>query len=180
MTAPIATRRLMQDLLMPIVRHHMKNAEDRYIIRGMMRTLERILLAAGISAVLTSAAACGASPTTPSNNAAYGQTDVRLGTGTLAESGHLLTVNYTGWFYNTSATDHKGPEFDSSAGRGPFTFTLGAGEVIKGWDQGVTGMRVGGVRRLVVPPSLGYGSVRFGPIPPNATLLFEIELADVQ
>jgi FKBP-type peptidyl-prolyl cis-trans isomerase FkpA len=145
-----------------------------------MRKLERILLAAGTLAVLTSAAACGASPTTPSNNAAYSQTDLRLGTGTLAENGHLLTVNYTGWYYNTSATDHKGPEFDSNAGRGPFTFTLGAGEVIKGWEQGVTGMRVGGVRRLVVPPSLGYGSVRYGPIPPNATLLFEIELVDVQ
>ncbi len=124
--------------------------------------------------------ACGASPTNPSNNALYSQTDLRLGTGTLVENGHLLTVNYTGWYYNASATDHKGPEFDSNAGRGPFTFTLGGGEVIKGWEQGVTGMRVGGVRRLVVPPSLGYGSVRYGPIPPNATLLFEIELVEVQ
>ena len=145
-----------------------------------MRTLGRILVAAGIPAVIVAAASFGASPTTPSNNAAYSQTDIRLGTGTLAESGHLLTVNYTGWFYNGAATDHKGPEFDSNAGRGPFTFTLGGGEVIKGWEQGVTGMRVGGVRRLVVPPSLGYGSLRYGPIPPNATLLFEIELVDVQ
>jgi FKBP-type peptidyl-prolyl cis-trans isomerase FkpA len=144
-----------------------------------MRILRSILLVGALAAPVA-AAGCGASPTTPSNNAAYSQTDMRLGTGTLAESGHLLTVNYTGWFYNESATDHKGPEFDSSTGRGPFTFTLGGGEVITGWEQGVTGMRVGGVRRLVVPPSLGYGSVRFGPIPPNATLLFEIELVDVQ
>ena len=144
-----------------------------------MQHVRSILLVVALAAAVASAA-CGSSPTTPSNNALYSQTDLRLGTGTLAESGHLLTVNYTGWYYNASATDRKGPEFDSNSGRGPFTFTLGGGEVIKGWDQGVTGMRVGGVRRLIVPPSLGYGSVRYGPIPPNATLLFEIELLDVQ
>lgn len=144
-----------------------------------MRLFRMMLLAAAAAAPLANAG-CGASPTTPSNNAAYSQTDIRLGTGTLAESGHLLTVNYTGWFYSTSATDHKGPEFDSNLGRGPFTFTLGGSEVIKGWDQGVAGMRVGGLRRLVIPPSLGYGAVRYGPIPPNATLLFEIELLEVQ
>src|SRR4030095_95132 len=144
-----------------------------------MRIFRVIVLIAALGAPAATGG-CGASPTTPSNNAAYSQTDLRLGTGTLAESGHLLTVNYTGWFYSAIGTDRKGPEFDSSVGRGPFTFTLGGGEVIQGWDQGVTGMRVGGVRRLVVPPSLGYGAVRFGPIPPNATLLFEIELVDVQ
>jgi FKBP-type peptidyl-prolyl cis-trans isomerase FkpA len=144
-----------------------------------MRIFRTILLGAALGAPLATSG-CGASPTTPSNNAAYSQTDLRLGTGTLAESGHLMTVNYTGWFYSSAATDHKGPEFDSSTGRAPFTFTLGGGEVITGWEQGVTGMRVGGIRRLVVPPSLGYGSVRFGPIPPNATLLFEIELVEVQ
>jgi FKBP-type peptidyl-prolyl cis-trans isomerase FkpA len=144
-----------------------------------MRTFRTILLVAALGAPVA-AAACSQSPTTPSNNAPYTQTDLRLGTGALAESGKLLKVNYTGWFYNSSATDHKGPEFDSSTGRGPFTFTLGGGEVIQGWEQGVTGMRVGGVRRLVVPPSLAYGTIRFGPIPPNATLLFEIELLEVQ
>ena len=144
-----------------------------------MQIFRTILLVGALGALLVTAA-CGASPTTPSNNAAYSQTDLRLGTGTLAESGHLMTVNYTGWFYSSSATDHKGPEFDSSTGSGPFTFTLGGGEVISGWERGVAGMRIGGIRRLVVPPSLGYGAVRFGPIPPNATLLFEIELVDVQ
>jgi FKBP-type peptidyl-prolyl cis-trans isomerase FkpA len=144
-----------------------------------MRIFRTILLVGALGAPLATAA-CSASPTTPSNSAGYSQTDLRLGTGTLAETGHLMTVNYTGWFYNSAATDHKGPEFDSSTGRGPFTFTLGGGEVISGWEQGVTGMRVGGLRRLVVPPSLGYGSLRFGPIPPNATLLFEIELLEVK
>jgi FKBP-type peptidyl-prolyl cis-trans isomerase FkpA len=143
-----------------------------------MRLLRTILMVGAIGAPVA-ASGC-ASPTVPSNNAAYSQTDLRLGTGTLAESGHVLTVNYTGWYYSAAATDRKGPEFDSNAGRGPFTFTLGGSEVIPGWDQGVAGMRVGGLRRLVIPPSLGYGAVRYGPIPPNATLLFEIELLDVQ
>jgi FKBP-type peptidyl-prolyl cis-trans isomerase FkpA len=123
-------------------------------------------------------AACGDSPTAP-NNADYSQSDLRVGTGADAVLGRVLTVNYTGWFYNESAPDAKGAEFDSSVGRTPFTFTLGAGQVIAGWEQGVQGMKVGGLRRLVVPPSLAYGQSRYGPIPPNATLVFEIELLEV-
>ena len=130
--------------------------------------------------VLTSVAGCSESPAGPSNNAAYSQTDLRLGTGTDAASGKVLTVNYTGWFYNTAQPDNKGVQFDSSVGQTPFTFTLGIGAVIAGWDQGLLGMKVGGIRRLVVPPSLAYGGFRSGPIPPNATLLFDIELLDVQ
>lgn len=126
------------------------------------------------------AAGCDDSPTSPSNNAPFSQTDLRLGTGADAVAGRLLTVHYTGWYYNASQPDQKGVQFDSSAGQTPFSFTLGAGQVISGWDRGVAGMKVGGVRRLVVPPSLGYGSARNGPIPPNATLLFEIELLEVQ
>ena len=106
--------------------------------------------------------------------------DLRQGTGAEATTGQTLTVHYTGWFYNASTTDSKGPQFDSSVGGTPFSFTLGAGEVISGWDSGVVGMRVGGLRRLVIPPSLGYGSTRRGEIPPNATLLFEIELIEVE
>ena len=88
-------------------------------------------------------------------------------------------VNYTGWYYGESRPDKKGPVFDTNLGGEPFTFTLGVGEVIPGWDQGTFGMKVGGLRRLVVPPSLAYGAFRNGPIPPNATLVFEIELLDV-
>jgi FKBP-type peptidyl-prolyl cis-trans isomerase FkpA len=91
-----------------------------------------------------------------------------------------LNVNYTGWLYNPSGTDGKGSQFDSSIGRAPFPFTLGAGQVISGWDRGVAGMRVGGQRRLVLPPELAYGSSGNGPIPPNATLVFDIELLDAQ
>src|SRR6185503_17432358 len=118
------------------------------------------------------AAGCGSSPTTPST-AAYSQTDLRLGAGTEAASGKVVTVNYTGWLYDASKTDKKGLQFDSSAGSTPFAFTLGLGQVIAGWDQGVTGMRVGGERRLIIPPSLGYGAVRYVPIPPDATLVFD-------
>ena len=131
------------------------------------------LLAAGV-------ASCSDSPTAPSNYAPYSQTDLRVGTGGDAVSGRHLSVHYTGWFYGESRPDKKGPVFDSSAGGEPFTFTLGVGQVIAGWDQGTLGMKIGGLRRLVVPPSLAYGSTRNGPIPPNATLVFEIELLDVQ
>lgn len=129
--------------------------------------------------VLAAAAGCGKSPTAPSTSAPYSQTDVRVGTGTDAAAGKVVTVNYTGWLYDSSKTDGKGVQFDSSAGT-PFSFNLGFGEVINGWDQGLPGMKVGGLRRLVIPPSLGYGAVRYGPIPPSATLVFDIELVDVQ
>lgn len=123
--------------------------------------------------------ACEQTPTSPSNNAPFSTTDLREGTGDGATSGQLLTVHYTGWFYDAAKSDQKGPQFDSSVGGTAFTFTLGASEVISGWDTGMAGMRVGGIRRLVVPPSLAYGSTRNGSIPPNATLLFEIELIQI-
>ncbi len=125
------------------------------------------------------AAGCHNSPTSPSS-AAYSQTDVRVGTGTTAASGNAVTVNYTGWFYDSSKPDGKGLEFDSTVGKSSFTFTLGAGSVIAGWDQGIVGMQIGGLRRLVIPPSLAYGSVRYNSIPPNTTLVFDVELLQVQ
>jgi FKBP-type peptidyl-prolyl cis-trans isomerase FkpA len=124
-------------------------------------------------------AGCSDSPTTPANNAPFSQTDIVAGTGGDAATGRVVTVHYTGWFYDASGSGGKGVQFDSSAGQTPLSFTLGAGQVIRGWEQGLQGMRVGGIRRLVVPPSLAYGDTRFGPIPPNATLVFEIELLQV-
>ena len=123
---------------------------------------------------------CSSSPSTPSNDPPFSQTDLRVGTGAVAAAGQTLTVNYTGWFYDASKPDQKGVSFDSTVGKAPFTFTLGAEQVIKGWDQGLPGMKVGGLRRLVIPPSLAYGSTRSGSIPANTTLLFEIELLDAQ
>jgi FKBP-type peptidyl-prolyl cis-trans isomerase FkpA len=109
-------------------------------------------------------------------------TDVELGTGAEAVKGSAVTVHYTGWLYDDSGTDLYGPQFDSSRDRGePFVFALGTGTVIKGWDQGVAGMKVGGKRTLIIPPELGYGSRGAGGvIPPNATLVFDVELLDVR
>ena len=100
------------------------------------------------------------------------------GTGDLAESGQHVTVHYTGWLYSNGV---KGNKFDSSKDRGdPFKFYLGQGQVIRGWDEGVVGMRVGGTRVLVIPSDLGYGARGAGGvIPPNATLMFEVELLDI-
>ena len=100
--------------------------------------------------------------------------DAKVGTGAVAEAGKRVTVHYTGWLTN-------GTKFDSSKDHGqPFTFQLGAGQVIKGWDQGVAGMKVGGQRKLTIPPTLGYGANGAGGvIPPNATLVFEVELLGV-
>ena len=123
---------------------------------------------------------CDDSPTSPSPTPSFSQTDIRAGTGDEATSGRVVTVNYTGWLYDESRPDGKGGQFDTSVGREEFSFTLGIGQVIAGWDRGVPGMKVGGLRRLVIPPSLGYGNVRNGPIPPNASLVFEIELLGVR
>ena len=128
----------------------------------------------------TCLARCGTSSTAPSNVVPFSQLDVRLGTGTDAVAGKALTVNYTGWLYDASKTDAKGIQFETSVGGTPFTFTLGANQVIQGWERGIPGMKIGGVRRLVIPSSLAYGASRNGPIPPYASLVFEIELLDVQ
>lgn len=122
------------------------------------------------------------SPTGPTANVPFSRTDLQVGTGAEATAGRLVTVHYSGWLYQAGAPDNKGRLFDSSVGGQPFTFLLGTGQVIRGWDQGVPGMRVGGVRRLVLPPDLAYGSAGAGGgvIPPNATLIFDVELLGVQ
>ncbi len=103
--------------------------------------------------------------------------DMKVGTGDVATSGASVTVHYTGWLWENG---QRGKQFDSSRGGSPFTFKLGAGEVIEGWDEGVKGMRVGGVRELIIPPEKGYGQRGAPPaIPPNATLCFEVELLGV-
>ncbi len=108
--------------------------------------------------------------------------DVKVGTGKEATPGKMVSVHYTGWLFDKSAADNKGKKFDSSRDRpGNFTFPLGAGRVIKGWDQGVQGMKVGGQRTLIIPPSMGYGARGAGNIiPSNATLVFDVELMGVQ
>jgi FKBP-type peptidyl-prolyl cis-trans isomerase FkpA len=126
------------------------------------------------------AAGCTSDPASPTTTPPFSQTDLRAGTGAAAVNGATLSVNYTGWLYDPSRANLEGVQFDSTVGGTPFTFTLGSGQVIKGWDQGLVGMQVGGLRKLVIPPSMAYGSTRSGPIPPNATLVFEIELLSTQ
>jgi len=144
--------------------------------------INRIVLLSVLALTVT---ACGgsSSPTAPSANVPYSQTDIVIGSGAEATNGRRVTVNYTGWLYDASAAGNKGSQFDSSLtpGRVPFSFTLGVSSVIQGWHQGVAGMRVGGQRRLILPPNLGYGSQGNPPqIPGNSTLIFEIEVLAVQ
>ncbi|MGD9600672.1 MAG: FKBP-type peptidyl-prolyl cis-trans isomerase [Gammaproteobacteria bacterium] len=105
-----------------------------------------------------------------------------VGSGAVAEAGKTVIVHYTGWLFDADAPERKGRKFDSSRDRDePFAFRLGVGQVIQGWDQGVAGMRVGGSRTLTIPPELGYGARGAGGvIPPNATLVFDVELLDVR
>ena len=141
-----------------------------------------VTLSAALAAlVLTAACGGSATPVAPTRpRAEFSQTDVRVGTGAEAVNGSRISVHYAGWLYEPSGPDGKGQLFDTSVGRAPLPVTVGAGNVIRGFDQGLAGMRVGGVRRLVIPPELAYGAAGNGPIPPNATLVFEIELLDVQ
>jgi FKBP-type peptidyl-prolyl cis-trans isomerase FkpA len=126
-----------------------------------------------VLAVLVSG--CGSTPTAPSANVPFSTVDLRVGTGAEATAGSRVTVNYSGWLYNSGGTDFKGSRFDA----GTFPFTVGQG-VIAGFSQGVLGMRVGGLRRVTMPPSLAYGAQGSGStIPPNATLIFEIELVSI-
>ena len=132
-------------------------------------------------AVLLAAGGCSSSnsPSSPSvtlPRAEFSQTDLRVGTGATASTGRALTVSYAGWIYDPTRPESKGTQFDS----GTYPFTLGAGNVIRGWDLGIVGMRVGGQRRLMIPPELAYGSAGRAPIPPNASLVFDVELLNVQ
>jgi FKBP-type peptidyl-prolyl cis-trans isomerase FkpA len=108
--------------------------------------------------------------------------DTQVGTGREAEPGFNVTVHYTGWLYDANAEGFKGKKFDSSVDRGQtFNFFLGGGQVIQGWDEGFAGMKIGGKRTLIIPSEMGYGERGAGGvIPPNATLVFDVELLDVK
>ena len=132
-------------------------------------------------ALLLVSTSCGKSPTKPSD-LVLNLTDLVVGTGTTASVGRVVTVHYTGWLADEGKPEKKGTQFDSSVGKSAFVFVLGIGSVISGWDQGIPGMRVGGKRRLEIPPELAYGATGAGngAIPPNATLVFDVELLNVQ
>jgi FKBP-type peptidyl-prolyl cis-trans isomerase len=132
-------------------------------------------------AVVLVLTACGGNTENTGVTELIRQDDV-VGTGAEAQSGRVVTVHYTGWLLDQTRPDRRGNKFDSSRDRNePFSFNLGAGEVIRGWDEGVAGMKVGGRRTLTIPPDMGYGARGAGGvIPPNATLLFDVELLEVK
>jgi FKBP-type peptidyl-prolyl cis-trans isomerase FkpA len=144
-----------------------------------------LLLSAGIIFSTTACSQQAASPTSTMEKSKVTELikiDTKPGEGAEAVAGHDVSVHYTGWLYDEKAPDHHGAKFDSSRDRNePFEFPLGAGHVIKGWDEGVAGMKVGGQRTLIIPPEMGYGARGAGGvIPPNATLVFDVELLGVR
>jgi FKBP-type peptidyl-prolyl cis-trans isomerase FkpA len=147
-------------------------------------TMKRLLSSSILGLTLTLAlAACNrATPPASADVAAVPlqKIDSVTGTGKEAVAGTTAVVNYTGWLYEPNAPLKHGAQFDSSVGRAPFSFQLGAGQVIQGWDEGVQGMKGGGKRTLIVPPAMGYGAGGAGPIPANATLIFDVELLEVR
>ncbi len=136
--------------------------------------------------VLVSLVACGGSspsapePPPPTGSAPYSQTDLVVGTGTEAVAGSTVAIYYVLWLYSDTATDHKGTQIQALTSGTPLAFVVGGTGVIPGISQGVTGMKVSGQRRLVIPPELAYGAQSNGPIPANATLLFDVQLVAVQ
>jgi len=146
----------------------------------MKRLLSCCLLGASLTLSLAGCDRAKAPAQTEASPFPLQKIDSVPGTGKEAVSGSTVVVNYTGWIYDPNAPQQHGAQFDSSVGRSPFSFALGAGQVIPGWDQGVQGMKVGGKRTLIVPASLGYGSNGIGPIPPNANLIFDVELLEVR
>ena len=142
--------------------------------RFMRRVLSALLFSTIAAALITGCAS--------EENMELVKKDDVTGSGKEAAAGRRVTVHYTGWLYKEDAADHKGQKFDSSRDRGePFEFRLGGGDVIRGWDEGVAGMKVGGRRTLTIPPAFGYGAQGAGGvIPPNATLVFDVELLDVK
>ena len=151
-------------------------------------SLRSIGAAFGTSCLLLGLAACGAKDPTPLPPQAAPAVSslqsvvLKPGAGPTIAAGQMAVVQYTGWLYEDAAADHKGKKFDSSLDSGkPFSFPVGTGSVIKGWDQGVVGMQVGESRRLVIPPDLAYGdSGAGGVIPPGATLVFDVELVKIE
>ncbi len=148
-----------------------------------------IFLASALLIAMLSVSGCKADSKSSTKESAMTQNvtelikkDTVLGEGREAEAGFNVTVHYTGWLYDPSKPDGKGKKFDSSVDRHePFVFFLGGGQVIQGWEEGFSGMKIGGKRTLIIPPNMGYGPYGAGAvIPPNATLIFDVELLGIK
>jgi FKBP-type peptidyl-prolyl cis-trans isomerase len=149
----------------------------------MIQSMRVVKLVCSVT-LLAASVACGSdtAPVPTPLDVPFSTTDIVVGTGTEAVVGKTVRVYYTGWVYSTGATDNKGSQFDSNTAGPGITFPpIGSGQAIKGWDQGIVGMRVGGKRRIVIPPDLAYGlnPPAGSSIPVNATLIFEVELLSV-
>lgn len=152
----------------------------------MARSTHHLLVLAPLTASLLFLSACGgdASENPAAINGSTEVTrleviDTAVGTGERANSGDRITVHYEGYLYDVNQPQFRGDKFDGTSGGEPFTFNLNTGQVIRGWDQGLVGMREGGERTLIIPSALAYGTQGRGPIPPNAALIFDVELVDV-
>lgn len=159
------------------------NTDHRLFCEDIMRIsnqLFNLTLLAGVFFILTQLGI--ANPVHAADDSQFQKIDTKVGSGEEAEIGKTANVHYTGWLYDETAADKKGKKFDSSLDRKEhFSFMLGAGRVIKGWDKGVQGMKVGGQRTLIIPPSMAYGERGAGNIiPPNATLIFDVELVGLK
>jgi peptidylprolyl isomerase len=150
--------------------------------RAALPALCAALTAAGLLTTSTTRASAQTPGRTMTTASGLKIIDTKVGTGPSPRTGQTCVMHYTGWLYDESAKDHKGKKFDSSVDRNePFDFAIGQGNVIAGWDEGVATMKVGGKRTLIIPPQLGYGARGAGGvIPPNATLIFDVELLAVK
>lgn len=142
--------------------------------------IRRIAVACAAVVLIGSVSACSTS-TSPVNPSEYGieSTDIVVGNGTEARAGRGATTYYTLWLYDATKPEGKGTQVQTNVGGSPFSFVIGVGQVIAGWDIGVPGMKVGGKRRLVIPPEYAYGNQSSATIPANSTLVYDIELAGV-
>jgi FKBP-type peptidyl-prolyl cis-trans isomerase FkpA len=165
---------------------------EKYM-RNVLKLIASLILVASVAACGGGSGSSSTSSTPVDTSGSSAITtlqidDTTVGTGAVANAGNTVTVSYTGWLYNVSAANYEGTEFDSSAADGqPLSFTIGAGQVIPGMEQGVVGMKVGGIRNIIIPSSLAYGACGTAPncqgtgvIPPNAALVFTVQLLSVQ
>ena len=157
--------------------HNRRNGPEKMNrLTDLRRWMPRIGAIMLLTAALTG---CADSPTAPSAYAPFSTQDLRVGTGAVVASGNEVSVNYNVWLYKAGAPDNKGALLESNYGTDPFEFTVGAGSVITGLEEGMLGMQEGGLRRMVLPPSMAYGPIRSGKIPPDATIIFEVDVLTV-
>jgi FKBP-type peptidyl-prolyl cis-trans isomerase FkpA len=178
----VGGRQIVYDARMPSFERRGSGDATRRVTAAGIPAVAAIIAAAALIAALPACSGKAPVPSPVDTVNSLESEDLKAGTGAPIAAGQQAVVQYTGWLYDASTADKKGKEFDSSANSGqPFRFVIGGGQVIKGWDQGVAGMKVGGIRRLIIPAALAYGEEGAGGvIPPGATLVFDITLTGIE